>query len=906
MFSTKYFIDEKFKDTIKKNSYRLRQKSSDLIGNFPTNKNKELIKSENRIKNENENGNIEYIHKNKTTDRYRTPKNKIINYSKSIYNTKYQGNEKEEKQITVRKKISEEWSSSIKQRILTKLKEKRNEKINNNALKNEKKNETNHSSSSQIIPKDIMVNKKKITNSTDFENIFNRNKKNIENKNSTNAIKNDENINLKESLKKNSIFSLKNINIKQFSKNLLDGKYSNSVNNEEIDFKKEKNNEINCNNSLKGKGKFYGNNFNGDNTKIINRNISSNFDISKKNNNNTHNNNDIIIVHKKPSFINTSYKFIKKNEEEKNKNYNDEIKKSVILNRKTSKPEKAFCIREPQENRFYATNTKKKFKNIEKAIKLTLNKSPENLLKEYDYKLTNTITEENENKKHSSHYLLSNEKPKLFYKTTLFKNLMINTGNNDDLKSMEKIKKKNIFKNNLKNNVSEINNKTNYLINDNLDNNLDNSHNLSNRQRGSGISDILRSDKKNNLEKNYKIKKLTNNLIHLNKYNYDYVMKMINEAIQLKSSIEIQSLFSILLINFNNKYLTNFDYKDFPKEIPQFSICYKYFSIIIIPLIFLHKDESLYANTSTQAKNIFEEFIYICIENIGVKNLSSKKIDSFIEEYNNNKINNKEKMSMEECCDKLIKLIFKNFKEYSPLKKATEQLLNIAKKESLEKIIYIINETILYCFNHKQKSSFYLLDQKFTGNRFKNFHRSNQLSGKELNKSISTPSTPFIRSEMKKNFCLVLDIDETIVHSLNLPFGNYFLLRPGVINFLEEISKLYEIIIFTSSPKIYADGILNKIDIDNNYFSHRLYKDHVIFEKGKSVKKLNMIGRELNKMIFVDNTKSNAKYNLKNLCHVSTWIYDINDQEIIKLKIKLKYIATNNKFKDDIRKGLEY
>ena len=395
---------------------------------------------------------------------------------------------------------------------------------------------------------------------------------------------------------------------------------------------------------------------------------------------------------------------------------------------------------------------------------------------------------------------------------------MINTENTDALKNMEKINKKNIFKNNLKSNASDLSNKTNYLIN----NNLESSHNLSNRPRGSSISDILKSDKKNYLEKNYKIKKLTNNLIQLNKYNYDYVMKMLNEAIQLKNSIEIQSLFSILLINFNNKYLTNFDYKDFPKEIPQFPICYKYFSIVIIPLIFLQKDESIYSNTSAQAKNIFEEFIYACIENIGEKNLSSKKIDSYIEEYNNNKINNKEMMSLEECCDKLIKLIFKNFKEYSPLKKATEQLLNIAKKESLEKLIYIINETILYCFNHKQKSSFYLLDQKFTGNINKNFHKSNQLSGKELNKSISTPSTPFIRSEMKKNFCLVLDIDETIVHSLNLPFGNYFLLRPGVINFLEEISKLYEIIIFTSSPKIYADGILNKIDIDNNYFSHRL------------------------------------------------------------------------------------
>ena len=391
--------------------------------------------------------------------------------------------------------------------------------------------------------------------------------------------------------------------------------------------------------------------------------------------------------------------------------------------------------------------------------------------------------------------------------------------------------------------------------------------------------------------------------------NYEYVTKMLNEAIQLKNSIEIQSLFSILLINFNNKYLATFDYKEFPKEIPQFSNCYKYFVIMAIPLIFLLKDETIYKNSWLEAKNIFESFIYICIENIGQKSMSHKKIDSFVNEFkkNNNisKENNNMNLNMEECCIELIKTIFKNYKEYFPLKKATEQLLSIINNESIIKIINIVNDTILYCFNHKQKNSFYLLDQKIPGNRNKSLYKLNQLSEKDLNKTSSTPTTPFIRCAMKKDFCLVLDIDETIVHSMNLPFGNYFLLRPGVIQFLEELSKLYEIIIFTSSPKIYADRILNKIDIDNNYISHRLYKDHVIYEKGKSVKKLNMIGRDLNKIIFVDNMKSNAKYNLQNLCHVSTWIYDINDEEIINLKTKLKDIATNNKYKDDIRKGLE-
>ena len=182
---------------------------------------------------------------------------------------------------------------------------------------------------------------------------------------------------------------------------------------------------------MKGKAKSFGNNYNYNNTKNNNRDITTNYENNKNNNNNFHKSNDIIIVHKKPSFINTRYKFIKKKEEEKNKNYNDEIQNSVMINKKSSKQEKAFGIKETKENRFYATNTKKRFKNIENAIKLTLNKSPENILKECDYKLTNTITEESDNKKYFSHYLLSNEKPKLFYKTTLFKNLMINTENND-------------------------------------------------------------------------------------------------------------------------------------------------------------------------------------------------------------------------------------------------------------------------------------------------------------------------------------------------------------------------------------------------------------------------------------------------------------------------------------------
>jgi len=128
MFSTKYFRDEKFKDTIKKNSCRLRQKSSVQIGSFTINQTKEQVQSQNQIQN---NENKEYINKNKTIERNKTPKNKFLNYIKSKNNRNNQQKDtiiEEDKQITVKKKISEEYTSTIKQRILLKLKEERNEK----------------------------------------------------------------------------------------------------------------------------------------------------------------------------------------------------------------------------------------------------------------------------------------------------------------------------------------------------------------------------------------------------------------------------------------------------------------------------------------------------------------------------------------------------------------------------------------------------------------------------------------------------------------------------------------------------------------------------------------------------------------------------------------------------------
>ena len=74
------------------------------------------------------------------------------------------------------------------------------------------------------------------------------------------------------------------------------------------------------------------------------------------------------------------------------------------------------------------------------------------------------------------------------------------------------------------------------------------------------------------------------------------------------------------------------------------------------------------------------------------------------------------------------------------------------------------------------------------------------------------------------------------------------------------------------------------MDSDNIYISYRLYRCHCIYKDGKSVKKSSLIGRDLNKIVFVDDLKRNAKYNMKNLVLVSKCIDNVYDNEIINLK----------------------
>ena len=419
------------------------------------------------------------------------------------------------------------------------------------------------------------------------------------------------------------------------------------------------------------------------------------------------------------------------------------------------------------------------------------------------------------------------------------------------------------------------------------------------------ISDIsnkslLKVENVNNDNKNFDNKNINNK----------FIIKFFDDLIDVANGIEEKTIFEVLINNLNKKYIFNYNESientKIIDEDSHFNYCFKYFCIIITALLFLTKDEILYKYYSIKTHLLFNQYIYSCLCYIGYNNLNSIKIQNFLKNFQKTT----QKISIIQCVSSIIKLLFSDKNEYSPLNKALKQLMLNAVNETVNNMIKILNECLLFCYNQRPKTNyndftlFKRRDSRDPKTSNGNFLMTNIDDDKTYNTKDNLPDAPFIKTNMKKKFCLVLDIDETISHSLKLNFGYYFIMRPGVLELLNEVSQFFEIIIFTSSPKIYADNIIDKIDTKGNLISHRLYKSHVFFERGKSIKNLNLIGRDINKIIFVDNLKCNAKYNPKNLYLIPTWTDDIYDDNLYKLKDKLIYIYNSGKYDDDITKGL--
>ncbi|CAG0912667.1 unnamed protein product [Notodromas monacha] len=175
---------------------------------------------------------------------------------------------------------------------------------------------------------------------------------------------------------------------------------------------------------------------------------------------------------------------------------------------------------------------------------------------------------------------------------------------------------------------------------------------------------------------------------------------------------------------------------------------------------------------------------------------------------------------------------------------------------------------------------------------------SEQYSPNVQDSTTSRYLLPPLKSNDGDRKCLIIDLDETLVHSSFKPISNadfvvpveidgvvhqvYVLKRPHVDDFLQSVGKSYECVLFTASLAKYADPVADLLD-KWGVFRARLFREACVFHRGNYVKDLSRLGRELERVVIIDNSPASYIFHPDNAVPVASWFDDMSDTELLDL-----------------------
>lgn len=180
------------------------------------------------------------------------------------------------------------------------------------------------------------------------------------------------------------------------------------------------------------------------------------------------------------------------------------------------------------------------------------------------------------------------------------------------------------------------------------------------------------------------------------------------------------------------------------------------------------------------------------------------------------------------------------------------------------------------------------------------------------------------RLGMLKRKTLILDLDETLIHSHHdgvlrqtvkpgtppdfvlkvvidrHPVRFFVHKRPHVDYFLDVVSQWYELVVFTASMEIYGAAVADKLDGNRGILKRRYYRQHCKLDHGSYTKDLSAIDNNLSRVFILDNSPGAYRSYPDNALPITSWFSNPTDTALLNLLPMLDAL----RFVSDVRSVL--
>ena len=159
---------------------------------------------------------------------------------------------------------------------------------------------------------------------------------------------------------------------------------------------------------------------------------------------------------------------------------------------------------------------------------------------------------------------------------------------------------------------------------------------------------------------------------------------------------------------------------------------------------------------------------------------------------------------------------------------------------------------------------------------------------------------PYIKTPSNKKYTLILDLNKTLA----LYSKENIFLRNGLFSFLSMIKSYYELISFSCEPNDISENILKEIESHNKYFDYNFTRQHSILYDNTLVKDISLIGRDISKIIIVDDDENCFKLNKENGIKIAVYNGNNNNDNVLFELKKILFLIYKKNY-EDVRIGIK-